>query len=392
MSLKPGRKKMTRPLPYPAYFLPVVFLALLGLIDSIYLFVSHYRVYTDMGYRSFCAITRSMNCDTVSQSPYSILWHLPVPVWGIFGYLFLLVFLFLSRDERSGKNRLWPLIFLLTLLYSLMSVFFAFVSTFYIGSYCILCIATYAINLFLLYLSWLIRRRFDPDSFFTAFTKDFKFLFQVKKKALCLFLGFFALATLTKVLLPAYWKMPAPPLSTDVSTGFTREGHPWIGAKTPVLTITAFSDYQCFQCRKMHLFLRRLVHEHPDTMRLVHRHFPMDHKFNPLVKTPFHVGSGEMALLAIFAATQNKFWETNDLLFELGRQKRPFNTKEIGEKTGLDPLALARARKDPAIRFRLKRDILEAIKLGIRATPAFLIDGNLYTAQIPSKILKKGIH
>ena len=62
-----------------------------GLVDSVYLSISHYRVYTDIGYKSFCAISRTINCDTVSQSPFSIFLDVPVPVWGIIGYTFFLL-------------------------------------------------------------------------------------------------------------------------------------------------------------------------------------------------------------------------------------------------------------------------------------------------------------
>lgn len=342
-----------------------------------------------MGYRSFCAITRSLNCDTVSQSPYSILFGLPVPIWGVFAYGFILLLMIVSKDQRAEQKRIWPAIFSTALLYSLTSIYFAIISTYYIRSYCIMCIATYAVNLLILFYSWLIRRRFDPEPFFSAINHDFQFLFKVKRKMICLFTPFFVTIILVKMLLPVYWEMPPPPLSADISTGQTKNGHPWIGASAPVLTITEFSDYQCFQCKKMHFFLRRLIHEHPDKIRLVHRHFPMDHQFNPLIKEPFHVGSGEMALLSIYAASKNKFWRTNDLMFKIGSQKKSFNTKEIGEKIGLDYLDLARSRKDPAVIFHLRKDILEGIKIGIRGTPAFLIENKLYTGQIPPKIIEK---
>ena len=70
-----------------------------------------------------------------------------------------------------------------------------------------------------------------------------------------------------------------------------------------------FTDYLCFQCRKMHYYLRDLVARYPDKIRLVHRNYPMDHEFNPMVKEPFHVGAGKMALLAIHAAASGSFLE-----------------------------------------------------------------------------------
>jgi uncharacterized membrane protein len=82
-----------KPLPFKFYFLPIFLITLIGLADAIYLSISHYRVYMDMGYQSFCAISQALNCDTVSQSLYSILFNVPVPVWGVFGYAFFLILL-----------------------------------------------------------------------------------------------------------------------------------------------------------------------------------------------------------------------------------------------------------------------------------------------------------
>jgi len=62
-----------------------------GVLDSIYLSISHYRVYTDIAYESFCAISKSINCDTVSHSPYSVFIGVLVPDRGIIKYtLFIL--------------------------------------------------------------------------------------------------------------------------------------------------------------------------------------------------------------------------------------------------------------------------------------------------------------
>ncbi len=387
----PAHHRIISPLPFKVYYLTIFMIALGGFIAACYLAASHYRVYTDMEYRSFCALTRSINCDTVSQSPHSILWGLPVPLWGIFGYALLLLFLVLAFKTDARPTRFWPLILCITMAYSLMSFFFAYLSILHIRSYCIICITTYAVNLLILFYAWLIRRRFDIDPFYVALKKDLAFFIRVKKNAVYLFSPLLASAIMVWIFLPSYWQIPAPPLSADTPTGQTQEGHPWIGARKPVLTITEFSDYQCFQCKKMHFFLRTLVQENPDGIRLVHRHFPMDHEHNPLFKEPFHVGSGEMALLAVYAATQNMFWPVNDFLFEMGRQKRPFNTKEIGEKTGLHYMDLARSRKDPVILFRLQKDIMEGIKLGVRGTPAFVIDGQLFTGQIPPEVIKKAL-
>ncbi len=300
---------------YGVYVFMVGFLAALGLADSIYLAISHYRVHSDVGYRSFCALSKALNCDTVSQSPCdtvsqspaSILINLPVAVWGAAGYLFFLSLVLFTASRSSERRRVWALCLVIACIFSIASMAFAWISS-KIGSYCILCILTYCINLILVYLCWLIRRRLAPEDLRTSVKRDLRFLWSKRRLSLPLFTAFGVGLLLANLMFPAYWETAIPPASSHLSTGLTAEGHPWIGAEQPVLEIQEFSDYQCFQCRKMHYYLRNLVGRFPDKIRLVHHNYPLDHEFNPIVKEPFHVGSGKMALLAIHAAATGSFW------------------------------------------------------------------------------------
>ena len=179
--------KAVNPLPFPAYLWTVAVLAVAGLIDSIYLAISHYRVYTDIAYSSFCAISKSINCDTVSQSPYSIFFEVPVPVWGIIGYTFFLLFLPLAGSKAADKKRIWPALFLVSLIFSLYSIILALISTFEIHSYCIMCILTYGINFMLLFYTWMIRKRFDNAGIIDGLKHDIRFLGNRKKQGILLF-------------------------------------------------------------------------------------------------------------------------------------------------------------------------------------------------------------
>ncbi len=378
-------------LPFPVYYWTMAGLAAAGVLDAVYLSISHYRVYTDMGYKSFCAVSRSINCDTVSQSPWSIFLGVSVPVWGILGYLFVCLLLRLAAGRDARPRRMWGLVFFIALAYSLYSLALAFISSYYIRSYCIMCIVSYAINLLLLYYSWLIIRRFVPGGILEALKDDLLFLAAHRRRTLSLFVPFLAVAALVWAVFPAYWTLTPPVLEAkEIRRGVSEEGHPWIGAENPELTITEFSDYLCFQCRKMHYYLRQIVAEHPDKIRLVHRHFPMEQGYNPLVKEAFHTGSGPMALLAIAAAEQGKFWEMNDFLYEQADHKKDFNTKLLGEKLGLDSGLLSRSLGDRRVQIKLRQDIREGLKLGITGTPGFVIDGKLYQGHIPAEILEEG--
>ena len=381
--------RVTNPPPFYVYLWAVALLTLVGLTDSIYLAISHYRVYTDIGYTSFCAISRAINCDTVSQSPYAIMLNLPVAVWGVIGYAFILILVFMAGSKSAGKVRIWSLIFWVTLIFSSHSVILAWISSYLIQSYCVLCIVSYGVNLALLFYAWLIRRRYTNYGLIVNTQKDILFIWKHKVKYGSLFATFFAAVIFTWGSYPNYWNVEPLRISTDIPSGITVSGYPWIGSENALVEITEFADYQCFQCRKMHFFLRQLIAGNLDKIKIVHRHYPMDHEFNPIVTEPFHVGSGKLALLSVYAAKKNKFWQMHDLLYRIAGQKKPIGTKELAKILNLDSNELARSINDRSIRHRVKHDIYTGNKLGITGTPAYLIEGKIYQGQIPPEIIKK---
>ncbi len=260
------KKKLSKnitALPFPAYFWTVTFLATSGLANSIYLATSHYRVYTDIAYSSFCAISKAINCDTVSQSSYSIFLGVPVPVWGIIGYTFFLLFLPLAWKKEADKQRIWPILFFISSIFSIYSVILAVISAYYIHSYCIMCILSFGLSFFLLYYTWLVRKRFDKFDITDGLRLDIDYLWKFRNKTLPVFLPFFSFVLILLIAFPVYWNLAPRLLSKEMLHGITKDGHPWIGARNPELEITEFADFQCFQCKKMHFFLRQLINGLP---------------------------------------------------------------------------------------------------------------------------------
>jgi len=381
-------KKISSPLPFSCYFWPVMVIGLLGLAASVSLSVSHYRLFTDPAYRSFCAISKSINCDTVSQSSYAVLWGVPVAVWGVIAYLSFLLLLVLGLGRSAHHQRVWTLLFSMALGFSGYSLALAAISTFVIGSYCILCIALYAVNLLLLFFSWIVRRRFNAGSFFCALGEDLRHLSPKKPLNALVLAGLLAVIAGVKIFYPAYWLFQPAPLPVQIATGVTPEGRPWVGAENPALEIVEFADYQCFQCKKMYYHLRDLVTKYPERIRLVHVHYPMDHEFNLIVKEPFHIGSGKMALLAIYAAAEGRFWDVHDLLYQWAGSRQEIDLHELASRTHLPVDRLVRATENRAFEVKLAADIRLGMKHGIQATPSYLIRGNVYEGNIPYEFFK----
>lgn len=374
-------------LKYRYYFLPTLLITLAGVGDTLYLALSHYRNYTDISYASFCVLSKAINCDTVSQSPWSILFDLPVALWGLLAYLFFLIILLPTRKNKAAAKSMWSVLFILGLIFSCSALFFGYISSKKIHAYCLMCVFSYILSFGLLFYSWIIRRRFCTTSLIT----DLKNAIFFAWKSTFIKTGIVILSIMLLLLqlyLPHYWQYEFPALSTDIRYGITNNGHPWIGASEPKLTIEEYSDYLCFQCRKTHYLLRRLIAEHPGTIRLIHHNYPMDHTFNPIVvPEPFHIGSGNMALLAIYASTKDQFWKMNDILYTLGRRKKSFSTELLEAKTGIPSAELAGALQHPAFRQILLNDIRQGMKLGITGTPTFVINGKTYDGYIPPEII-----
>ena len=385
------QKRPIKTLAFVYYYLPFFSIALIGLIASIYLSVSHYRVHSDPTYSSFCAVSRALNCDTVSSSPYAVFLNMPLAVWGVLGYMLVLALLVLAGSHWARKKRFWPILFWITLIYSTGSLILAGISSLLIHSYCIVCILTYLVNFLLLYYSWFVNRRFGTGGLFKGFVEDIQFLWTKNKISIPAFVGFILIIVGLIAIMPGYWHLKPSTLDGSVPRGITEDGYPWIGAENPTLTINIFSDYMCFQCKKMHFFLRQMVAQHPEKIRLIHRHFPMDRQYNPLVTDDYHSGAGKMAMIALYAQAKGQFWKVNDLLFDVASKKQDFNTRTFAAFMDAEKAEIVAALDHKPFRLRLKHDIAVGIDQGITGTPGFIIDGTVHLGTIPEGVLKKMI-
>lgn len=368
------------------YFALLLLLTLGGIVNSSYLSIAHYNNFTDIGYQSFCAISRSLNCDTVAQSPYAIFLSVPVAAWGFIGYVFFFTLFFLFKP--SGKALPGAAILcLIASLFSLVSIALALVSTVYIHSYCLMCLTSYGVNFGLFLVTWMAQSRFGAGSFRANLRDDIARLREQHRQAIAIVLASAALAGAAITLYPQYWLLEALPTNSHIEYGITENGNPWIGASHPTLTIIEYADYLCFQCGKMHNHLRQLVNKYPDKIRLVHRHFPLDNLVNPVAKETVHPNAGLISLFALMAQEQNLFWQVNDALYREARAKQSINFSAIAKEVGMDLTHFQDELNNPALKQKLINDIRTGIALKITATPSYVIDGKLYSGTIPESIL-----
>ena len=351
----------------------------------------HVKVHTDPAYHSYCAISEWANCETVAASDYAVFLRLPVALWGLLGCLVMAALavwgLYMPRTPAS-----WPfgILFWMSLFSSATGSYLFFVSHFIIESVCVVCIGTYLVNLSLLVVSLVEIRRLRSGPF--SALKAEMGSFRQRRLPLTLLGATVMLGVLVLwMAVPPYWRLSATEGPGGLPVGATLDGHPWIGAKRPVLTIEEFSDYQCPYCLKGHDKMRKLVQQHPDRVRLVHRNHPLDQACNEQIKRPFHPHACRYAAMAVCAQTLGRFWEANDLLFSRGRERTPVTVEELAQASGIKVDRLAECLKGEQTHRRIDQDLEAGRALKIRGTPTYVIGEHSYPGAVPAEVLKEAL-
>jgi uncharacterized membrane protein len=371
--------------------LTLVLLSVAGIALSVDLLALHVNVHANPDYQSFCAMSERVNCETVAESRYAVVLGLPVALWGLLAYVAMggLAAWSLRRSPRAPT---WPLglLFLLSAIAVAASAALACISHFLIESVCIVCIGTYFVNLAMLTVALVELRRIAVTPF-RALWEDANSIAVRPGRPMLLGGALAACVISLWCVLPAYWQRGGFAASHEVAFGFTAEGDPWMGSEHPVLEIVEFSDYQCPYCRQGHEAMRRLLAENPQSIRLVHRHYPLDHHCNRLVTRRFHPHACAYALMAYCAGKQDRFWPANDYLFLRARQRSPITLGALAAAAGLDQERLTACVKSEDAATAIRRDLAEAHALRLAGTPAYSVAGKVYLGQVPKRVIAEAL-
>jgi len=160
------------------------------------------------------------------------------------------------------------------------------------------------------------------------------------------------------------------------------EGQPtWGSSKAPV-TIVEFSDFQCPFCARAVPTLERIKQEYgPEKVRLVFHHLP-------LPNTPRALPA---SLAASCANDQGKFWEMHNLLFENQGKLEDTDLKGYAKKLELDETKFTECYDKKAHLEKVEASKKVSEKVGISATPSFVINGVLIQGAQPFERFKEKI-
>lgn len=153
----------------------------------------------------------------------------------------------------------------------------------------------------------------------------------------------------------------------------TIDGEPYVGADDPIVTIVEFSDFQCGYCKRFHDdTFQAIVDNYGDQVKFVYRDFPI---------------LGDMSVVASLAAScadeQGQFWPYHDLLFENQGSFSQDRFIEFATQLELDVESFTTCLEDQTYFDAVQADYNEAISIGARGTPAFLINGRFISGAQP---------
>jgi uncharacterized membrane protein/predicted DsbA family dithiol-disulfide isomerase len=368
-------------------------LSLGGTAVGVELTTVHYRTHTDPGYHSVCAVNEQINCETVAQSPFSVFAGVPVSVLAIFAYTVIAI-LAASGLSRKRLHPAWPngVLFWAYVVAFGVSALLGYISWKLIDSICVFCLTLYLINI-ALFVSGIVSFAYSKANPVLCLLTDLKALFTRHLLAISLIIISCGTITALVVFIPPYWRHPGWSDLPKLPTGQDEQGCHWIGAENPLITVVEFSDYQCPYCRQAHKQMRMQAAKHPDTVRLIHNHFPLDQACNDDVKRSFHDRACEFSKAAECAAEQDMFWPMNDALFSIQESVRSDNVdiERIAVQLGLDRSAFKECMSEDGISECIQKDLHKARQLKVKGTPTFFIRSQPYPGGIPSGVLEKAI-
>jgi protein-disulfide isomerase len=138
-------------------------------------------------------------------------------------------------------------------------------------------------------------------------------------------------------------------------------------AGAPV-TVVEYGDFECPNCKQAAPAVKLLLKRFAGRIQFAFRHFPLEE---------VHPHALHAALAAEAAGAQGKFWPMHDLLFENQAHLKPQHLRGYAERLELDMQKFNYEMEQDLYLQRIREEIQEGERSGVRATPAFFVNGKI---------------
>jgi protein-disulfide isomerase/uncharacterized membrane protein len=365
-----------------------ILLALLGMALSAYLMMHHLQVKAEGGTNAACNINATFSCDEVAKSKYSEVLGIPLGVFGLGYFLAMAVLAVVSLLNPAQRREHMQTYAVMAAVGVATSLGLAGISAFGLGTFCIVCIGVYAVNL--VQAGVLIGfRRNIPSGF--AMGNLFNGGMTAVIAVAVVVVGFNFLAPKVPAKSPEDTQasdnpaLNAEPLAVAVQnipvdkSPYSGLGEDFrSGSDSAKVVIVEFADFECPACRRMSEVMRMLKKEYGQKILVVFKNYPLDQACNPSITHAMHKSSCTLATLARCAGQFGKFWDFHDLAFDNQTEASPEKAKEWAKTVGLSDDQINACNQDKSIVEKMRDDMKIANSVGLTGTPTVFINGRKY--------------
>ncbi|MCL5670959.1 MAG: thioredoxin domain-containing protein [Acidobacteria bacterium] len=338
-------------------------LSLVGLFDSIYLMWE----YTSPANPMVCM---GGGCDAVRASAYAHLGGLPVPLYGVFMYGFLVLLLFLFPLLPTAFARLTQyIVLLISGAAFLFSVYLTGIEAFVLHAWCMWCVLS-ALLVTAIFLLSIVERARPPKPLEPA-----RALSAVQRNFALILFGF-VLGVPAFIMLTSHGSMPAakPPTTQTVQKHLVRPDTHFYGNPNAKVTVVEFGDFKCPACRQAEASAKKVREKFGNKIRFAFREFPL---------VNVHAESEKAAEAAECAGQQGKFWQAVDMFYQHQQDLSPAALNRYAGEMGLNSQKFVVCLQKGEMKQRVNQDLMDGQALGVHATPTFFIDGQMIVGPIP---------
>lgn len=155
-------------------------------------------------------------------------------------------------------------------------------------------------------------------------------------------------------------------LSLKKPMTFETNGRPRLGEENAPVEIVIFSDFQCPYCAQAAQTMHAIHEARPGAVSIVFKQLPL---------VSIHPFAAAAALVAVYAQSIGKFWQTHDRLFDAQKQIGSTFLKETLEELGADVDTLFDPVKGQPYAVVVIEDMAEAKEADVAGTPSVFVNG-----------------
>lgn len=371
--------------------LPAILFAVAGVVVCFIIEGIHVQLRADDNFVSFCNVNSRINCDVVLTSPYAYLGGVTVSLLGLLFYFVVTgaVVAAVVLDRVHQRETAARIVYGLSILGLLFSVYMAVVSFFVLQTVCLMCSALYLASIGLFASALRLRSRSaGPGARSKAAlqeraTRDRQVLVGgIGGGVLLVVIGVVSVfsgadspgrqltAQEIQVQKPELYRWYQERPRVDVPS----DGHA-LGDPDANVILVGFSDFECPHCARLDETLRELVRAKVPGIKVVFRHFPLSSECNASAQVNFHTDACSAAVASECAAEQDRFWPYQHALFaHQGALGRP-QLLEYARSAGLDVAAFESCLGSERARERVRQDTELGARLGVQSTPTIFLNG-----------------